>query len=78
MPEDRTKDIENHPEGSGLAGAVGAEESDHLALVDREAQIVDRDKVAEASGYAFEAEHSHISSAFAHLTCRASFVAIRR
>ena len=41
-----------HPHGRGLAAAVGAEEAEDLALVDRETDPLDRGEVAEAPGQA--------------------------
>ena len=43
----RTNEPEQHTNGGGLARAVGAEEAEHLAAGDREAQVVDGDDMAE-------------------------------
>ena len=40
----------DHPHGRGLAGAVGAQEAEHLSRRDAEVQIVDRQLVAIAFG----------------------------
>ena len=40
-------DAAKHANGRGLAGAVGAEESEYFALLYREGDFVDRDKCAE-------------------------------
>jgi hypothetical protein len=43
---------EDDPHGGGLAGAVGADEAEHLALGDGERQVVEGDQVAVAAGQA--------------------------
>ena len=59
--------FEDHPQRGGLAGSVGAEESDQLAFGDGEGQMVYGDKIAEASGYTFQVENVHAGS---RPTCR--------
>jgi hypothetical protein len=43
--------------GGGLAGAVGTDEAEHLALGDGEGEVVQRDHVAVAAGQALEFQH---------------------
>ena len=49
----------DHSHGGGLAGAVGAEEADHLARIDVEGDAVDGDDAVEALGDAVEREEGH-------------------
>jgi hypothetical protein len=56
---------EEHPQGGGLPGAVGAEEADHRALLDLEAEAVDGEDVAEAFGESVDVDGRH-----ARLLCR--------
>jgi hypothetical protein len=41
---------QHDPHGGGLAGAVGTDEPEHLALGDGERQVVEGDQVAVAAG----------------------------
>jgi hypothetical protein len=48
---------EDHPHGGGLAGAVGADEPEHLPLTDREGEVVEGDQLAIAAGQALQFQH---------------------
>src|SRR5215204_1687030 len=50
---------EQGAQGGGLAGSVGAEEPDHGALVDLEAEVVDGDDRSEALGESLDGDDSH-------------------
>src|SRR4029453_13324974 len=59
LPADLTgvggEDTEDDPHGGGLAGAVGADEPEHLPLGHGERHVVERDEVAVAAGAGFAA-----------------------
>ena len=46
-PEARVAEVEQRADRGGLAGAVGAEESEHLSGLDAQVQVVDGDGLAE-------------------------------
>src|SRR5207237_1430332 len=46
-----------HPQRGRLAGAVGSEQPEHLALLDLERELADRDLVAEALPEGLGADH---------------------
>ncbi len=48
---------EDDPHGGGLAGAVGADEAEHLPLGDGEGEVVEGDQVAVAAGQSVELQH---------------------
>jgi hypothetical protein len=48
---------QHDPRGGGLAGAVGADEPEHLPLGHGERQVVEGDQVAVAAGQALELQH---------------------
>ena len=58
----RGDQAEQHPQGGRLAGAVGAEEAGHRALVDLEVELVDGEHVAEALGEPLHADRGHGAS----------------
>ncbi len=60
----RRHQAEQHAQGGGLAGAVRAEEADHVAPLDREGEPVDGDQVPEAFGHVVELDHCHSCLAF--------------
>jgi hypothetical protein len=49
----------DHLQGGGLAGAVGAEDAEGLALFDLEADAVDRDVFAVALGEGVDLDGDH-------------------
>src|SRR6266536_2867447 len=55
----RGDQAEQHAQGGGLAGPVGAEKACHGALVDLEAEVVDGDDVAEALGESLDGDDGH-------------------
>jgi len=50
---------EEHPEGGGLAGPVGAEEAGHRPRLDLEAELVDGEHVAETFGESLDTDGRH-------------------
>jgi hypothetical protein len=50
---------EQHPQGGGLPGPVGAQEADHRAFLDLEAEAVDGDDVAEAFAESVNGDGRH-------------------
>ena len=54
VPPDGAQQAAHHADGRGLAGAVGAQEAEDLALLDVERDAVDGREVAEALGEAVE------------------------
>jgi len=58
-----------------LAGAVGADQADELALLDGDVDVVHGVHTAETDGQACRREYgAHVEAAFACLRCRASAV----
>jgi hypothetical protein len=55
----RGDQAEQGAQGGGLAGPVGAQEADHGALVDFEAEVVDGEHVAEALGESLDGDDGH-------------------
>jgi hypothetical protein len=53
----RFQHAEDDPHGGGLAGAVGADEAEHLALGDGEGQLVESDQVAVAARQSLQLQH---------------------
>src|SRR5213594_2397570 len=51
LPRGRTVHAGEHVEDGGLAGSVGPDEPDELVPPDREREVGDRHKTAEADGY---------------------------
>jgi hypothetical protein len=60
-PRGRGDQPQQHAQGGGLAGPVGAQEPDHRALVDLEAQVVDGDDPSEALGESVDGDDRHRS-----------------
>jgi hypothetical protein len=48
---------EDDPHGGGLAGTVGPDEPEHLALAHGERQVIEGDQVAVAAGQALQFQH---------------------
>src|SRR6478609_4397125 len=55
------QDIEDHPDGGALPGAIGTEESEDPSLGHREGEIFDRDVTGEALGHMFDSDDVHRS-----------------
>jgi hypothetical protein len=53
----RFQHAEDDPHGGGLAGAVGADEPEHLPLAHGERQVVEGDQVAVAAGQTLQFQH---------------------
>jgi hypothetical protein len=58
-PGGRGDQAEQRAQGGGLAGPVGAEEPDHGALVDLEAEVVDGGDRSEALGESLDGDDGH-------------------
>jgi hypothetical protein len=61
---------EDDPHGRGLARAVGADESEHRALGDRERQSIERDHVAIAARQILQHERARVVFHAMPLPCR--------
>jgi hypothetical protein len=55
----RVDHLAQRPQGRRLAGAVGAEEDDHLAVVDREVDVAQHLNLAVAGAEARDLEEGH-------------------
>src|SRR5512133_3947774 len=60
---------EQGAQGGGLAGPVGAQEADHGALVDLEAEVVDGDDLPEALGESLDGDDGHSLLLCPRLAC---------
>ena len=53
------ENVEGHPKGRGLAGAVGAKEAEDATLGDSEAEMIDRGERAEPLDHGLEGQDGH-------------------
>ena len=68
-----SEDTCNRSQGSGLAGAVGANQSDNFARLDREAEITDCDEIGIAFGELLDMNNGnglvHWNAVIGHYDC---------